>query len=69
MVNPSVLTKAFMVGLVVLANVGFLFALWVLFNAIGTSCYQYLCFIEWVLLPTWVIVNTLGTYYLIKATK
>lgn len=67
--TPSRLTKALMVGLVVLANVGFLFALWVLFNASGTSYYQYLYFIEWVLLPTWLIVNTLGAYYIVKAIK
>jgi len=67
--TPSRLAKALMGGLMALANVGFLFALWVLFNAIGTSYYQYLCFIEWVLLPTWLVVNTLGAYYLIKTTK
>lgn len=67
--TPTMLTRVLMGGLMALANVGFLFALWVLFNASGPVYYDYLYFIEWVLLPTWVIVNALGAYYLLKATK
>ena len=64
-------TRILMVVLMSLVNIGFLFALWVLFTAPrgGTVYYQYLFFIEWVLLSPWLLINTAGAYYLLKTTK
>jgi hypothetical protein len=67
--TPRTLTRVLMGAFMLLANVGFLCALWILFSARGTSYYAYLYFIEWILLPTWLIINILGAYYLLKVMK
>jgi hypothetical protein len=69
--EPRTLTKAVMVVLMSFANIGFLFALWVLLTAprTGTAYYQYLYYVKWILLPPWLFINTAGAYYLLKAGK
>lgn len=68
---PRALPTVLMGVLMFLANVGFGTALWILFTAprSGTIYYQYLYFINWVLLPPWLFINLTGGYYFLKTVK
>lgn len=70
-VTPSPFTKTFMVVLMILANVGFIAALWVLSTESPRhpAYWQYLYYVKWVFLPPWLIINAAGTYFLFKTRK
>jgi len=69
--TPRTLLKILMGSFIALSNMGFLAALWIYFTTpkTGTLHQEYLLFIEWSILPVWLIINLLGAYYLIKVKK
>lgn len=70
-IKPRTLTKALIVLLMVLANVGFIAALYILSTESPNYpvYWDYLYYIQWVFLPPWLIINVAGAFYLLKVRK
>lgn len=70
-ITQRTLAKILMVSLMALANAGLIAALWILSTESPNYpvYWDYLFYIKWIFLPPWLIINTAGSYYLVKAKK